>query len=176
MVDSWKYVAGFFDGEGCVWWCVGRSVAQASMSQKLPEVLYQIQEFLKTQGIKSSMRTTNRNNRKIAAHSLEVQGWTNVVPFLKGVLPYLQTIKKIVAQDILRTHILLPQMNTAGRSVLVKESFAAKPVGEQSASIQHSWIARRRKALKPTGWAAHRLKYGCECQHYTGSCQKLVAA
>ena len=126
MVRSWQYVAGFFDGEGCAWWCVGRSVAQASMSQRLSEVLYAIKKFLAKHKIKSSIRTTNRcyRGRKKGtkpAYSLEIQGWSNVVPFLKGVLPYLETVKRVVCSDILRAHKIFPQLTGKAQKMLILE-------------------------------------------------------
>jgi ribosomal protein L37E len=53
-----NYVAGFFDGEGCL--ClykqhVGAKVAEINIAQKEPEALYEIRDFLESRGIHSSI-------------------------------------------------------------------------------------------------------------------------
>lgn len=118
MIRSWEYVAGFFDGEGCVWWCVARSAPQASMTQVLPEVLYDIKDFLDQEKIVCKIRNQRRNVnsfQKTCTNVLDIQGRENCVKFLKALLPHLRTIKRDYAQDVIRFSKLFPKRDSRGR-------------------------------------------------------------
>ena len=124
---TWQYVAGFFDGEGCVWWCVGRRGPQASMSQVLPEVLYDIRDFLAEYGIVANLRrqSYSAGSFKSSAEktkSLEIQGEINCIKFLSFIAPYLHTKKRIYAYDILRFHTAYPPISDQQRTRLSHES------------------------------------------------------
>ena len=80
MDDS--YLAGFFDGEGCLHASNARGWVnlRASMSQKNPEVLEKIQDYLGYGKI--------HRHRNTGVHHLNICGRRNVREFIRRVYPY----------------------------------------------------------------------------------------
>jgi len=93
---TWEWLAGFFDGEGCVRAYQGkqgqaRPYVQMSQAAPRERVLYEISDFLNSQGI------NNRVFRNPAAKKhwndyfgLQVIGRTHCAEFLRSVLPHLR--------------------------------------------------------------------------------------
>ena len=115
MVNSWEYVAGFWDGEGCIWFPVGCGrTASASISQTKPEVLYAIKEFMDKEGVFGKLRVqTGKSKRSFKDnlhYTLLFQGSQRVSKLLQHLLPHLNTVKKSAAQDILRFFKIYPPL------------------------------------------------------------------
>lgn len=117
MAMTWGYIAGFFDGESTVavaTHSTGRK-SGAYIAQSGPRgliVLTEIQEFLETQGIKSSVFQTgvaSQHKRTMPSYRLAVNGFVGVTNFLSQMLPYLR-VKRTVAQDILRYNKMYPNI------------------------------------------------------------------
>lgn len=112
---SWQYIAGFFDGEGCLTTSTGKysthnfSMCLAQAGDVGKRVLIEIQDFLSAHGVKShisSFQPKSDRPRKIM-HQLRANGAKNSIPWIKGVLPYL-IVKKTIAQDYLRFSLIFP--------------------------------------------------------------------
>ncbi len=116
MVNSWEYVAGFWDGEGCIWMPVGKGrTVSASISQTDPKVLIAIKEFLERQGLKPKLRKQSGKSKKAfndkADHwTILFQGTKKTSFLLEKLLPFLNTKKKIYAQDVLRFFTIFPSL------------------------------------------------------------------
>src|SRR5260221_9626709 len=114
---TWEWIAGFFDGEGCVSTCTntgrnGTGSISASVSQSAAiglEVLTDIKEFLGARGIKAYLTCQKhpKNPRINDNWQLRVMARTSVAPFLRGVIPYLR-VKRVIADDTLRYLIAFP--------------------------------------------------------------------
>lgn len=96
---SWQYIAGFFDGEGNIYLFRDshRERARIQISQKKRYVLDKIKEFLKEQDIKSIIA-----DYEYATPSLRINRKSEVLDFLKKVLPFLM-VKKEEAQNTIKT-------------------------------------------------------------------------
>lgn len=98
---DWAYIAGFFDGEGCV----GKYAHfHVSLVQAEPQelVIYKIADFLTSQGLRPTVSASN--SRRIKGHNrihrVEMNRQSDVKVFLEGVLPYL-IVKREKAEQIL---------------------------------------------------------------------------
>ena len=107
---SWEYVAGFFDGEGCVGihqnkarrgnGCPVVIIAQTGDRGRL--LLLEIADFLKPMGVSTYLGTSKRmKDTHRTCYNLRIANRPGVITFLRGVFPYLR-IKKVEAQDVLR--------------------------------------------------------------------------
>src|SRR6266851_292900 len=112
MDMSWKYVAGFFDGEGCIGvyrqtsskkYSTGSPRAQFVQAQERGrEVLEAIQAFLAVHDIKSAVRVHFvGDTRWKRSYCLRLTDFKQVVSFATHVLPYLW-VKRTECQDFLR--------------------------------------------------------------------------
>lgn len=113
---TWEYLAGFFDGEGCINYANSGSVrtyrVRLTFSQSRPrgyELLGRIKHFLELNGCKLGKIHTSGYIR-----DKEKQGWQlqivqkdSVKLILNALMPYLE-IKKLEAQDALRRTKLYP--------------------------------------------------------------------
>lgn len=129
---TWEYIAGFFDGEGCVS-CynnparpdaltVVASIAQTGLEGHA--LLTEIKDFLTGHGIKSYLDTKHSRMRSHPtyrkSYALRICAKPSLIPFLTNMIPYLR-IKKVVAQDTLRFYTMYPTL----RGVRVRNENAA---------------------------------------------------
>ena len=111
---NWQYIAGFFDGEGCVCWPVGYGASpQVFVTQSDTRgyiLLDGIQKFLAGEGIITRLvKAGNRPPRK-PNWNLYVSGRESHIKFMKTLLPYVH-IKRTVIQDSLRFFKLFPPLS-----------------------------------------------------------------
>jgi len=106
---NWQYIAGFFDGEGCIMYGMGQN--SISITQKRNKVLYDIQKFLFGNDLQSHVYTT----KSTGVSRLCISKTADTVRFLEGIFPYL-IVKKVEAQDMLRNCKLYPsRSNRSGK-------------------------------------------------------------
>lgn len=119
---TWEYLAGFFDGEGCItsmkvkkgYKMVGR--IQISQSQDRGKILLdEIREFFAQHGITSSICSRAPYGNRVEGHFLYINSQESSMKFMRGVFPYLR-IKKLEAQDTMRYLVMYPPPK-AGRIV-----------------------------------------------------------
>lgn len=105
---SWDYIAGFFDGEGSVYFPLGRNQHYPKMSVVQSQdrgliLLTEIRDFLLSQGIHCTLAkprmTSPLSNHPM--HCLDIYGRDSAIMFLKEVGPRLR-IKRVISQDIIR--------------------------------------------------------------------------
>lgn len=104
---TWEWLSGFVEADGCIWFVLGHGrTPRVSVAQNNKSTLDKIQEFLATGGIKSTIRCQSAATRGCYSSKdsfqLEIQGSGNVEQTLRGMFPYMETEKKVKAQDILR--------------------------------------------------------------------------
>lgn len=105
---NWNYLAGFFDGEGCIYFRVGAWNKKIHITQKGErgrKVLSEIQDFLQEHGIKSQLTLRSGTDYWM----LWLCAQKDMTNFLYGVFPYLR-VKKLEAQDLLRYFKLYPSI------------------------------------------------------------------
>ncbi len=96
---SWQYIAGFFDGEGCICHSIsnnGYKRYDISMSQKPIKVLKIIRIFLLRHDIESKIH----KDKCTGVHVVTISGRINKAMFLNRILPYL-IVKKDKAEECL---------------------------------------------------------------------------
>ena len=106
---TWDYVAGFFDGEGCVE--VHSNVARrstgtirVSISQsgdRGKRICKEIIDFLEARGIHSNLAKQGQGEKYKPAWKVITSGKGNTEKFLKAILPYVR-VKKLETQDTWR--------------------------------------------------------------------------
>jgi hypothetical protein len=129
---SWKYIAGFFDGEGSIsvvtraatsTSCVTISLGQSSdLEGEFPEVLVRISRFLHDCGIRHGVYNNGGLNGRVGTlpdgrtittkrvgYHLQIPNRAGVETFLRGVRPFL-VVKKTKCEDVLRFLKLYPEM------------------------------------------------------------------
>ena len=96
--EKYIYIAGFFDGEGCVGIFGKRKFHQLSIVQTDKEVL----EFVKTTMKCGWIQTRKMKNEKLKQrYDFKISGIYKVQDFLRKIYPYLK-VKKIQAQRMLK--------------------------------------------------------------------------
>jgi len=104
------YVAGFFDGEGCVRTYARHSrftgchsrIQISQSGDRGKSVLLEISEFLSTYGIVSQVNGHEYKNPKyLKGWCLQISRIECVKAFIRLMLPYLH-VKKVESQDVLR--------------------------------------------------------------------------
>lgn len=116
---DWPYVAGFFDGEGCLHalgdFTAGRQGFRITISQTQKEVLDEIAVFLNHNGIAAYVLKHRANPKPDAKKALK-PAWNvwiternSIRRFIDGVFPYLR-VKKQRAEDYRRAVILTPNL------------------------------------------------------------------
>lgn len=114
MKLTWEYIAGFFDGEGCVSTHANRARrgsfgTHVSMSQSQERgrlLLLEIQAFLAGYGIKSYLLRINKR-AALPQWNLTLAARPSVTVFLQHMLGRV-AIKRIVVEDTLRFLRLFP--------------------------------------------------------------------
>ncbi len=123
---TWAYIAGFFDGEGCISGAMyrqsraakpnrygGSGYFEAVITQTRDVGLatfLEMQQFLAVRGIRSRVckkRAQTANRRE--TWGLIVKGRRHVITFLTGIVPFLR-IKRIHAEDVLRFTRVYPSL------------------------------------------------------------------
>lgn len=122
---SWSYIAGFFDGEGCLHAVGGGHLSEhknrvrflITIAQTLDvgrDTLEEIADFLVDKGIyayvvkhRRSAKKTNKKWRQ--CYNLVIHRIPSVRGFIEGVFPHLR-IKKSKAEDYRRMTILYPSL------------------------------------------------------------------
>ena len=102
---NWPYIAGFFDGEGCISQTGGQF--RVTISQKLRLPLEKIQAFLIAEGIESKIKLSASKSRAVPMYNLTIFKKRAIEPFLTGVRPCL-LVKKQQAEDLWRYLRLFP--------------------------------------------------------------------
>ena len=117
MQLSWEYIAGFFDGEGCVTTHTNRSRrglfgTQVSMAQSGVQgraLLAAIQGFLADHAIKSYLLQVNKRTAKTPMWSLVIGARPSVMAFFAHVRGRV-IIKKQVVEDTWRFYTIYPSL------------------------------------------------------------------
>lgn len=92
---TWEYIAGFFDGEGWIQkynkpaHCLAKYGIGIGQSTCQDQVLYEISNFLKTQGVKCRMCTESKVPNRTQMTRLKIYDSVSIVNFLTQVIPYL---------------------------------------------------------------------------------------
>ena len=120
---NWSYVAGFFDGEGCISLSIRGTGPQLVLhiSQKDPQPLRDIQAFLQEWGIRVNGLYAYTDKH---AWRIHIGHYKSAILCLRMMLPYLRTVKHTVAQDAIRYSLLYPQLKagTPAHTMLMKEA------------------------------------------------------
>lgn len=113
---TWAYLAGFFDGEGCVNYAHSGGVRsyriRLTFSQAFPRghvLLEQIKDFLKQEGCRVGNISTSGYQKEISKQGwqLQITERASTQLIMKAMFPYLH-IKKVEVQDALRRQTLYP--------------------------------------------------------------------
>lgn len=120
---GWCWLAGFFDGEGCI--CLNTHALSwyVAIGQADKVVLENIQIFLARQGIEAKIydrKYTDLHYQNTYGKKPVYVMWvsrrrSNLTPFLNAILPYLQTNKKEQVQDALRMMRIFPERTARQR-------------------------------------------------------------
>lgn len=92
---TWEYIAGFFDGEGCIHKTKkGIYFVSCSQSEHQHDVIFEIKSFLESNGVTSSVRTYQNLSSLKTVHKrkttcLSFTNRNSVFSFLNNVLPFL---------------------------------------------------------------------------------------
>jgi intein/homing endonuclease len=112
---NWAYIAGFFDGEGCIRVAraklgIGITLQIVQVTEHV-EVLNEIAAFLKGLNVEAIVNDEKfvRNPRWRPVSNLTIRRRDSVMTFLRGVLPYIY-VKKVSAQDALRFLRMYPSL------------------------------------------------------------------
>jgi len=101
---SWEYIAGFFDGEGCIYRATKKGKVlnhyRLTITQVNTEVLYTIKQFLQDNNIVSRIheRQHLQSPRCRTTTMLVIDNYQNTLPFLNNILPHL-IVKKDKAME-----------------------------------------------------------------------------
>jgi hypothetical protein len=107
---NWSYIAGFFDGEGCISLQTTRMQVSIYQSGSIGQsTLEEIQQWLTLEGIDSNLYHRKRFGTlsKKEMWELRISSRESQLKFLKSIRPY-SRIKKILIQDCMRYFIIFP--------------------------------------------------------------------
>src|SRR5262249_2004061 len=96
---NWPYIAGFFDGEGCIRVDIFQLTITQSVAKGGDRIFKEMQEFFLVHGIRSSIYRNLRVKSPVVV--LRISERKSAIHFLNMTLPYLR-VKRTPAQDILR--------------------------------------------------------------------------
>ena len=105
MVFNWPYVAGIFDGEGCVHVAVPNSF-NLQITQHNPTFLVGLRDWLKGEGIYARLTSPHTG---ASPENLLISRRESICKFAVRALPFLN-IKKAAVQDLRRFLTLYPDM------------------------------------------------------------------
>lgn len=122
MKITWQYLAGFFDGEGCIHFprtptgvsCVRMQLGQTGEMEH--RVLSHIRLFLLDNGIKPGKVYVGTTRKQLErkhwkpCYYLVVSSRQGCADMIRGMLPYL-IVKKVIAQDSLRMLVAFPTVS-----------------------------------------------------------------
>jgi hypothetical protein len=117
---NWAYIAGFFDGEGCVNYATSSSVnthrIRLTFSQAQPrgyKLLGELKEFLESQGCRVANIATSGyiKDKTKQGWQLQIAAKDSTKKIMEAMMPYLH-IKKLEVQDALRRQKLFPPRST----------------------------------------------------------------
>jgi intein/homing endonuclease len=118
---TWEYLAGFFDGEGCLNTGSGSSrrstgFSRIFLAQSGPQglaVLREIQDFLEQYAIQSSLLTRPKvKAHHEAAHILTIGRRDSLLAFLTAIRGHVR-VKKQVVEDTRRFLLIYPSTRRA---------------------------------------------------------------
>lgn len=119
MKMNWDYIAGFFDGEGCVstmsfaWRPTATTVCIAQSGEEGRAILTAIRDFMWAVGIKSYLGSPqNMHKRTRPMHYLKISARPSVSLFLEHMLPRV-SVKRVITQDTLRFFKAFPSTRGA---------------------------------------------------------------
>ncbi len=149
---TWSYLAGFFDGEGCISIARQRTrtygcflIEMAQTGQEGKEVTEEIKEFLESQEVRSELRSTGKPNRR-TVWDLRIRNRDSIRNFIKGVFPYLR-VKKVKCQDVLRYMTAFPSLRGMGCMVSVPRD---RLIEDRKSGMRVREMARRYGITEPT--------------------------
>ena len=96
---TWEYLAGFFDGEGCIFYNernYGRrryalvNVTQGSVNEEKSHICRQIHVFLRSANIPCRLNTYPGRNGAHGGCKVVVSNAPGIIAWLEGMLPYLK--------------------------------------------------------------------------------------
>lgn len=131
---TWQWLAGFFDGEGCIRFSPNGGL-HLTMGQAGPRglrCLSEIQHFLAEQGVKTGLhgpryQYLHQRERNTPLYSLWMSHRDSVCTVGRQLLPYLR-VKRVEVQDHLRYCQLFPALRSGPTfGVLVRDARAKKP-------------------------------------------------
>jgi len=107
---NWAYIAGFFDGEGCLSLQTTRMNISLYQSGDIGRaVLSEMSEWLKGEDIESCLYHRKKFTllSKKELWELRISSRRSQLLFLRGVLPYAR-VKRILIQDFIRYYTMFP--------------------------------------------------------------------
>ena len=95
---DWKYIAGLFDGEGCVglyMYSEMNPISVTQLSSHTTDILYDLKEWLKNEGIVSNC----------SPPQLQIYGWESIYKFAIKIFPYARIKHKELKFILIAYHI-----------------------------------------------------------------------
>lgn len=148
---NWDYIAGFFDGEGCIWIKhnkKGHPAPYVSISQKEEAVLQEIASFLQQQGINARVYTTKKEVR------LQIGGRQSVRLFL------LKLRKKVIVKKEKLIEVLPLTYNTKVTFLSVSEIKTIIRLHKKGTPVKE--IAKKCNRHHSTVYRLINNKEGCQ--------------
>jgi len=114
---NWDYIAGFFDGEGCVTVCSSRcAVVKIAQSTPGASIFAEIKNFLAFHGIRSFVQPRKVSGNRRPQFQLSISERESVRNFLVRIFPLVK-VKKVIVQDALRTMLIFPVVSRNRRKL-----------------------------------------------------------
>lgn len=136
---TWPYIAGFFDGDGCVYKTEGRYQIQLTQAGDIGYTSLRIMgEFLLNEGVFCTYSSKDRNNPKWQiTHYLWISRKADVRWFLKKVQPWVRT-KKEKVDAALSTKVEIEPVNWKYISGLFDAEGYWTRIGLDKGEVQYS--------------------------------------
>lgn len=123
---SWEYIAGFFDGEGCIGmypdpkYRTTRVLVEMCQAEPQEAVLFEIQAFCAQHGIALTDRVCPAKDNRAPLHKIYTVNRAVASEFLKRVEPFLR-VKRVKAKELIAWADSNPARRGAHRRPLKKE-------------------------------------------------------